>query len=381
MTPQPNYFAVIPASVRYDDRISPNGKLLYGELTALTSAVGYCWATNDYLANLYKVTVRTLQRWLDDLAGTGYIRIEYSDDLQHRHIYITDPAMSSNVTRTNPGVSSNVTRDKSETRNNSEFTRFAEADMSSDVTRDKRQMSPVTKMSEGTGDIFVTRSNTKNKNNNTSNLRLDNTLTRTREGGSEEPSQMGEPGSSLANDDLPLAGSEGDRAALSDFPAGAGKTIHPAPKPLPRGNPVAQGGLPAQGDNPWDPLLHPPTLQQVIEAGQSDGVPPDQCERFLTNYTSVGWAIREGVYIRNWRQRLALWRSGNEPEFARRKQSYAGEPPRPAPAKPAQPAEREYSFHEREEMEWREKIRASGGYAYGLNGEKFKLVGEELIPV
>jgi hypothetical protein len=72
---EPSYYAVIPASVRYDDRISANAKLLFGEVTALASARGYCWATNNYFARLYKVQKNTVSRWLGELVEAGVIEI------------------------------------------------------------------------------------------------------------------------------------------------------------------------------------------------------------------------------------------------------------------------------------------------------------------
>ncbi len=59
-----SYYAVIPANVRYDENLPPNAKLLYGELTALCNAEGYCWASNKYFAELYGVTLRTSANWL-----------------------------------------------------------------------------------------------------------------------------------------------------------------------------------------------------------------------------------------------------------------------------------------------------------------------------
>lgn len=40
---QPNYYAIIPACVRYA-KIKANAKLLYGEITALANKTGECYA-------------------------------------------------------------------------------------------------------------------------------------------------------------------------------------------------------------------------------------------------------------------------------------------------------------------------------------------------
>lgn len=221
------------------------------------------------------------------------------------------------------------------------------------------------------------------KYSNNTILEEDISLTRTREEVSERASQKEETEPSLSEDALPpVSGSEGAGSAVGELPARGEGLPGPAPKPRPRANPVAQGGNPAQEDNPWDPLQHPPTLEQVIEIGQVDGVSEERCELFLANFESKGWLISDGVYVQNWRQRLKLWKPGNEPEFARRRPPGEGASPR-SPIKPEQgkPEKREYSFHEQEERNWLEKIRKSGGMAYGINGEKFKLVGDELIPI
>lgn len=71
----PSYYAVIPANVRYDERLKANEKLLYGELTALSQKDGFAFASNGYFAKLYKVAKTTVSEWLKDLQDCGYIKI------------------------------------------------------------------------------------------------------------------------------------------------------------------------------------------------------------------------------------------------------------------------------------------------------------------
>lgn len=72
----PNYYAIIPANVRYCKNLEPNAKLLYGEITALTHKEGYCWASNSYFAELYDVDDRTIRRWLESLRDNGFIVVD-----------------------------------------------------------------------------------------------------------------------------------------------------------------------------------------------------------------------------------------------------------------------------------------------------------------
>lgn len=73
---KPSYYAIIPATVRYDKELSANAKLLYGEITALCNDRGYCWATNQYFSNLYGVSERTIRTLVKQLVDKKYIKIE-----------------------------------------------------------------------------------------------------------------------------------------------------------------------------------------------------------------------------------------------------------------------------------------------------------------
>jgi hypothetical protein len=70
---KPNYYAVIPAEVRYSKDLTPNAKLLYAEITALSQKDNTCWASNKYFANLYEVSTVTISRWISSLVKNGFI--------------------------------------------------------------------------------------------------------------------------------------------------------------------------------------------------------------------------------------------------------------------------------------------------------------------
>ena len=76
MEDKPNYYAIIPANVRYDKELKDKAKLLYGEITALSNKEGKCWAGNSYFANLYGVTNETISRLIGNLIDNGYITSE-----------------------------------------------------------------------------------------------------------------------------------------------------------------------------------------------------------------------------------------------------------------------------------------------------------------
>lgn len=70
-----NYYAIIPADVRYNKNLTANAKLLYGELTALSNKYGYCFASNSYFAELYGVSNTSISKWISDLKANGCIKI------------------------------------------------------------------------------------------------------------------------------------------------------------------------------------------------------------------------------------------------------------------------------------------------------------------
>lgn len=90
---RPGYYAIIPADVRYDDRIPANAKLLYGEISALIGAAGFCYASNQYFAKIYGMSVDTISRLFKKLEDNGYIKREIEKDhtgqVVRRKVYLS----------------------------------------------------------------------------------------------------------------------------------------------------------------------------------------------------------------------------------------------------------------------------------------------------
>lgn len=101
----PNYYAVIPAKVRYDKRLKANEKILYSEISALSNKYGECWASNAYFAPLYDVDPSTISKWVTGLERCGYVTLKYiykenSKAVEKRIIQINE--VLSNINRVLP---------------------------------------------------------------------------------------------------------------------------------------------------------------------------------------------------------------------------------------------------------------------------------------
>ena len=85
---QANYYAVIPAPVRYNKKLKYPERLLYGEITALSNR------SNKYFASLYDVVPETVSRWISHLKECGYIDVNIikneNNQIIERRIYIID---------------------------------------------------------------------------------------------------------------------------------------------------------------------------------------------------------------------------------------------------------------------------------------------------
>jgi DNA-binding transcriptional ArsR family regulator len=77
MANKPNYYGILPSQVRYDKELSNFTKLMYCEVSALSSKDGKCFASNGYFAKIYGVSEKTVSRAIISLRDNGYIKITH----------------------------------------------------------------------------------------------------------------------------------------------------------------------------------------------------------------------------------------------------------------------------------------------------------------
>lgn len=94
MQQQSNYFVVFP--MRLLDDVNYRQAILFGLVTSMSSKTGYCYASNQTLADILKCHKDTLKNDLRVLTDLGYIRREVDRDEQQvvvqRRIYLTEYA-------------------------------------------------------------------------------------------------------------------------------------------------------------------------------------------------------------------------------------------------------------------------------------------------
>ena len=90
---KPNYYAILSAEVRYDNRLRPNVKLMYAEITALSNTDSECFASNKYFADLYGKSKTSISGWIGELVKYGYISLRFTyksgtKEIEFRYIKI-----------------------------------------------------------------------------------------------------------------------------------------------------------------------------------------------------------------------------------------------------------------------------------------------------
>ncbi len=70
------YYAVIPSTILFNENLKPNEKLLYAEITILANKECYCFASNNYLAELFNSKPHTISNWISHLSKLNFVHVE-----------------------------------------------------------------------------------------------------------------------------------------------------------------------------------------------------------------------------------------------------------------------------------------------------------------
>lgn len=74
---KPNFFSITPAPVRYNNKLQPMARIIYGEITALSNKYGYCSAKNTYFARVFELSIRQVTFLLSQIEKYNYIKMVY----------------------------------------------------------------------------------------------------------------------------------------------------------------------------------------------------------------------------------------------------------------------------------------------------------------
>ena len=126
MKEKPSYYAIIPAEVRYAKDLTPNAKLLYAEITALSQKENFCWASNKYFSELYDVSPITISRWISILVDKGFIirKITYkkgTKQIDKRYLQLNQWGINNNENRSINQIVKDNNTSNNNTSNNKLF--------------------------------------------------------------------------------------------------------------------------------------------------------------------------------------------------------------------------------------------------------------------
>ena len=96
------YYAIIPATVLFNENIKANQKLLYAVITVLSNKEGYCYASNVYLGDLLNAQPHTISKWVSHLKELGFVCLDIikndKGEIIQRRIYPNDTPYAINRT-------------------------------------------------------------------------------------------------------------------------------------------------------------------------------------------------------------------------------------------------------------------------------------------
>lgn len=109
-------FGQIPDKVRYNNELTFFARLIYTDILSLAKKENFCFATNQYFADLYNVSQKTVSVSIKELEKELCISVELTKDSKGTYRKIT-PLHYIGITKTSNGVEENVKRGITKTSN------------------------------------------------------------------------------------------------------------------------------------------------------------------------------------------------------------------------------------------------------------------------
>ena len=70
---------ILPISILGDNNLTPLERLLLISILSLCKQKGYCWATNEYFAELFNVRKQTISKSISSLSKNNYIELKFDN--------------------------------------------------------------------------------------------------------------------------------------------------------------------------------------------------------------------------------------------------------------------------------------------------------------
>ena len=107
-------FGIVPHKLRKSQNVSSGAKLLFCALVELQYELGYCYATNNYLAEEMNTSDSTIKRWLNELADESWVKVivdrNENNEVIERRIYINlNPNLNTFLNEPTPGFKNEPT--------------------------------------------------------------------------------------------------------------------------------------------------------------------------------------------------------------------------------------------------------------------------------
>ena len=109
-------FGQIPDKVRYNNELTFFARLIYSDILSLAKKENFCFATNQYFADLYNVSQKTVSVSIKELEKELCISVELTKDSKGTYRKIT-PLHFAGITKTSNGMEENVKRGITKTSN------------------------------------------------------------------------------------------------------------------------------------------------------------------------------------------------------------------------------------------------------------------------